>query len=161
MNANRRNPNPNMNANDFSPEFLNNQQTERECIRSPADSQPLASIGCSDLLLKDEVYRVVGCAMEVLNGIGHGLHEKPYENALVVEFGLRAIPFRQQPRYPILYKGVNVGEYVPDLIAFDAVVVDAKVIEAITDHERGQMLNYLRITGLKVGVILNIKRAKL
>jgi len=113
------------------------------------------------LLLKDEVYRIVGCAMEVLNGLGHGLHEKPYENALVVEFGLQGIPFVQQPRFDILYKGVNVGEYVPDLIAFNAVVVDAKAIEAITDHERGQMLNYLRITGHKVGVILNFKRAKL
>lgn len=87
--------------------------------------------------------------------------KKPYENAIVVEFGLRAIPVLQQPRYPILYKGINVGEYVPDLIAFNAVVVDAKVIEAITDHERGQMLNYLRITGHKVGVILNFRRAKL
>ncbi|MEI6781776.1 MAG: GxxExxY protein [Verrucomicrobiota bacterium] len=114
-----------------------------------------------ELILKAEVYKVVGCALEVLNGIGHGFHEKPYENAIVVEFGLRAIPVLQQPRYPILYKGINVGEYVPDLIAFNAVVVDAKVIEAITDHERGQMLNYLRITGHKVGVILNFRRAKL
>lgn len=50
-----------------------------------------------ELLLKEEVYQIVGCAIEVLNGIGHGLHEKPYENALVVEFGLRGIPFVQQP----------------------------------------------------------------
>src|SRR6266581_7490927 len=113
------------------------------------------------LLLKNEVFQVVGCAIEVLNTLGHGLHEKPYENALVVEFGLRKIPFAQQPRFDVLYKTVKVGEYVPDLIAFNAVVVDAKVIEAITDQERGQMLNYLRITGLKVGVILNFKRAKL
>ena len=109
----------------------------------------------TELLLKDEVYQVVGGAMEVLNGLGHGLNEKPYENALVVEFGLRRIPFVQQPRFEVRYKGVNVGEYIPDLIAFNSVVVDAKVIEAITDHERGQMLNYLRITGHKVGVILN------
>ncbi|MBI3868664.1 MAG: GxxExxY protein [Verrucomicrobia bacterium] len=113
------------------------------------------------LLLKDEVYRIVGCSMDVLNGLAHGLHEKPYENALVVEFRLQGIPFVQQPRFDILYKNVNVGEYVPDLIAFNAVVVDAKVIEAITDHERGQMLNYLRITGHKVGVLLNFKRTKL
>ena len=113
------------------------------------------------LILKEEVYRIVGCAIEVLKGVGHGLHEKPYENALVVEFGLRGIPFVQQPRYPVIYKNVNVGEYVPDLIAYDAVVVDAKVIEAITDHERGRMLNYLRITGHKVGLILNFRRAKL
>jgi GxxExxY protein len=115
----------------------------------------------TELILKEEVYKVVSCALEVLNGIGHGFHEKPYENALVVEFGLRGIPVLQQPRYPIQYKGVNVGEYVPDLIAFNTVVVDAKVIEAITDHERGQMLNYLRISGHKVGVILNFRRAKL
>jgi GxxExxY protein len=113
------------------------------------------------LLLKDEVYLVVGCALEVLNTIGHGLHEKPYENALVVEFGRRAIPFVQQPHYPLLYKGVNVGEFVPDLVAWNAVVVDTKVIEGITDNERGQILNYLRITGHKVGVLLNFKRAKL
>src|SRR5215467_9087617 len=115
----------------------------------------------SELLLKDEVYKIVGCAIEVLNGLGHGLHEKPYENALVVEFELHGILLAQQPRYPITYKNVNVGEFVPDLIAFNNVVVDAKVIDAITDHERGQMLNYLRITGLKVGVILNFKRARL
>jgi GxxExxY protein len=114
-----------------------------------------------ELLFKDEVYQLVGCAIEVLNGLGHGLHEKPYENALVVEFGLRKIPFTQQPRYDIVYKHVKIGEYVPDLIAFVAVVVDTKVIDAITDHERGQMLNYLRISGLKVGVILNFKPAKL
>jgi GxxExxY protein len=114
-----------------------------------------------DLLFKDEVYSIVGCALEVLNTLGHGLHEKPYENALVVEFRLRAVPFAQQPRYPVLYKGVHVGEYVPDLIAWNAVVVDAKVIEAITDHEQGQMLNYLRFTKYKVGVILNFRRAKL
>jgi len=115
----------------------------------------------TDLLFKDEVYRIVGCAIEVLNGIGHGFHEEPYENALVVEFRLKSIPFIQQRRYPILYKDVSVGEYVPDLITFDAVIVDTKVIEKITDHERGQMLNYLRITGLKVGVILNFKHPKL
>jgi GxxExxY protein len=114
-----------------------------------------------DLIAKEEVFRIVGAAMEVLNSIGHGLHEKPYENALVVEFRLGDVPLVQQPRYPITYKGATVGEYVPDLIAFDAIVVDAKVIDTITDHERGQMLNYLRITGHRVGVILNFKRAKL
>jgi len=57
------------------------------------------------LLFKEEVFRVVGCAIEVLNTLGHGLVEKPYENALVVEFGLQEIPFRQQPSFEIIYKG--------------------------------------------------------
>jgi len=110
---------------------------------------------------EDETRQIIGCAMEVLNGLGHGLLEKPYENALVVEFELRGIPFKQQPRFDVIYKNVKVGEYIPDLIAFDRVVVDTKVIEKITDLEIGQILNYLKITGLKVGLILNFKRPKL
>jgi len=113
------------------------------------------------LLLKEEVFQIVGSGIEVLNTLGHGLVEKPYENALVVEFGLRKIPFRQQPSFDVLYKGHQVGLFVPDLIAFDTIVVDTKVIDRITDHEKGLMLNYLRITNSRVGVILNFKRAKL
>jgi GxxExxY protein len=114
-----------------------------------------------ELLLKDEVYQIVGCAMEVLNALGHGLLEKPYENALVVEFGLKGIPYKQQARFPVIYKSVQVGEYIPDLIAFDQIVIDAKTIEAIGNNERAQLINYLKITGLRVGLILNFKHAKL
>ena len=113
------------------------------------------------LLLKDDVFQIVGCAIEVLNTLGHGLVEKPYENALVIEFLLRKMPFKQQPSYDVLYKGHKSGLFVPDLIVFDALVVDTKVIDKITDHERGLMLNYLRITTLRVGVILNFKHRKL
>lgn len=113
------------------------------------------------LLRKEEVYRIVGAALEVLNGIGHGLNEKPYENALVVEFNLRGITYKQQPQYKVLYKGNEVGLFIPDLVAFDSVVVDAKVIESISDTERGQILNYLKISKLRVGVILNFKKPKL
>lgn len=113
------------------------------------------------LLLKEEVFQIVGAAIDVLNHLGHGFHEKPYENALVIEFGLRKIPYQQQPRFDVVYKTIKVGEYIPDLIAFGATVVDTKVIDRISDHERGQMLNYLRITSLRVGVILNFKSAKL
>ncbi len=104
---------------------------------------------------------ILNCAFEVINTIGHGLLEKPYENALCVEFGLRGIPYVQQVRFPVLYKSVEVGIYVPDLIVFSEVVVDTKVIDRITDHDLGQMLNYLSITGLDVGLIVNFKRSKL
>ena len=113
------------------------------------------------LLLKDEVYRIVGCAFEVMKVLGHGLNEKPYESALVVEFGFQGMPCDQQHRYEVVYKGVRVGEYVPDLVVFGSIVVDVKTIDHITDHERGQMLNYLRITKVPVGLILNFKHAKL
>jgi GxxExxY protein len=113
------------------------------------------------LLFKEEVFRIVGCAIEVLNTLGHGLVENPYENALVVEFGLQGIPFQQQASFDIFYKGHKVGLFVPDLIAFDAIVVDAKVIDRITDHERRLTLNYLRTTKLRVGLIVNFKQPKL
>ncbi len=113
------------------------------------------------LIFEDETRQIIGCAMEVLNVLGHGLPEKPYENALVVELGLKNIPYVQQPRYDVVYKGTRVGEYVSDLIAFHKVVVETKVIEHIGDYEIGQILNYLKITGLKVGLLLNFKRAKL
>ena len=115
----------------------------------------------SELFFKEEVFKVVGCAMEVLNTLGHGLLEKPYENALVVEFQLRGIPYKQQPRFPVIYKSVSVGEYVPDLIVFDSIIIDTKVIQSIGNNEKAQMINYLKITGLKVGVLLNFKHSKL
>ena len=115
----------------------------------------------SPLLHKQEVYNIVNCALEVHNALGPGLHEKPYENALAVEFGLREIPYNQQERFPVWYKSVQVAEYIPDLIAYGKIVVDTKVIDRIGDHEMGQMLNYLRITELRVGLILNFKPTKL
>jgi GxxExxY protein len=114
-----------------------------------------------ELLLKEEVFQIVGCAMEVVNTLCPGLLEKPYENALTVELGLRQIPYQQQKRFRVRYKGVDVGEYIPDLIVIDQIVVDTKVISKIGNHEKGQMLNYLKITGLRVGLILNFKHAKL
>lgn len=113
------------------------------------------------LLCEEQTRGIIGCAMEVLNTLGHGLLEKSYENALCVEFGLRNILYRQQPRYDVVYKNVCVGEYIPDLIVNASVIVDTKTIERITDHEIGQILNYLKITGLHVGLILNFSYAKL
>lgn len=114
-----------------------------------------------ELLLRKEVFAVVGCAIEVLNVRGHGLHEKIYENCLCVEYRLRGIPYTQQERHSVTYKREIVGEYVPDLVVQKKLIVDAKTIERITDHERGQVLNYLRITGLPVAVILTFKHARL
>ena len=117
--------------------------------------------GESKLLFKPETERIIGFAFEVLNELGHGLNEKPYENSLIVLFKLNDIEFEQQRRFAVAFRGVQVGEFIPDLIAFGSVIVDAKVIDRISDHERGQMLNYLRITKLRVGLILNFKNPRL
>jgi GxxExxY protein len=114
-----------------------------------------------ELILKTEVYAIISCSLEIINGIGHGLHEKPYENSLAVEFRYGGIPFEQQRSFPVVWRDTQVSEFIPDLIAYGKIVVDTKTIERITDIERGQMLNYLRITGLPVGLITNFKKPTL
>ena len=121
----------------------------------------LKAEGNARLLFQAETHQIIGCAFEVLNALGHGLYEKLYENALVIEFGLRGIPCEQQRRFDVLYKGRSIGFYQPDLVVFACVIVDTKTIERITDEDRGRMLNYLRITGLRVGLLLNFKHPKL
>lgn len=111
--------------------------------------------------LKEESDRIIGCAMRIHNEVGHGFHEKPYENALVIEFADQGIPCEQQRQFPMTYKNKPIGIYIPDLIVYHSIIVDAKVIECITDHEIGQMMNYLKISGLKLGYIINFKHKKL
>ncbi len=114
-----------------------------------------------ELILRDEVYSIISCALEIINGLGNGLHEKPYENSLVVEFQHRGIPFIQQPKFPVMWRNVLVGQFIPDLIAYEKIIVETKTIDYISPLERGQMLNYLRITSLPVGLIINFKKPKL
>ncbi len=132
--------------------------TDREISLTQVDSTvpDLANAVSTKFLLKQESHEILGCAFDVLNELGHGLNEKCYENALVIEFRAREIPYEQQKRFDVLYKQQPVGLFIPDLIAFSAMIVDTKAIDRITDHERGQMLNYLRITKLRVGLILNL-----
>jgi GxxExxY protein len=114
-----------------------------------------------ELLFKDEVYNIVNAAIEIINILGHGLFEKVYENALLVEFSLRNIPCLQQRHFIVKYKDHEVGEYIPDLIVHNEIIVEIKTIDKITNHERGQVINYLRLTGLRLGLILNFKKSKL
>ena len=125
------------------------------------DRPDLRRGGESKLVLRAETEQIIGFAFAILNEVGHGLDEKIYENALTVMFKLNGIAFDQQRRFPVLFRDVRVGEFIPDLIAFGSVIVDTKVVDRITDHERGQMLNYLRITKLRVGLLLNFKNARL
>ena len=113
------------------------------------------------LIEKELVYRIVGCAIDVLNDLGHGLREKSYERALCVEFRHQGIAYSQQKRYPVFYRGEQVDEFIPDLEIEDRVLAEAKTVESIGAEQRGQMLNFLRVTKKQVGVILNFKHPKL
>ena len=111
--------------------------------------------------IDDLIYKVVGAAMRVHSEIGYGLREKTYERALVVELKYLGISLSQQSCYPVIYRGVKVDEYIPDLEIEEALLVDTKVIEAIGERELGQMLAYLRITGKTTGLIINFKHPSL
>ncbi len=113
------------------------------------------------LIEKDLVYKIVGCAMAVHNEIGHGFREKTYENALCVEFKHEGLEYAQQSVFPVMYRSEKVDRYIPDLIVENKIIVDTKTVESIIDEHRGTILNYLRITNLKVGLIINYKHPKL
>ncbi len=115
----------------------------------------------TNLLFAEEVYEIVGCALEVVKHLGHGLLEKPYEKAMAIELGLRNIPVDQQRRYDVCYKNEKIAEYIPDLVVYDKIIVEIKTIPRITKVEKGQLINYLKITGLEVGVIFNFKNSQL
>jgi GxxExxY protein len=115
----------------------------------------------SDVMYADEVYQIIEFALKILNEVGHGFHEKIYENGLMVEFKKNNIEYLQQPDYKIEYEGEVLGIFRPDLIFHGKIVIDTKTIDRITDHERGKMINYLRKTEKRLGLIINFKYAKL
>jgi len=119
------------------------------------------SLNSEKLSKDDPVYKIIGSAMAVLNSIGHGLREKTYERALMVEFRHQGMDYETQKIFPVFYRGEKVDEFIPDLIIDGGMVVDTKTVESINNDHIGQMLNYLRITRLKVGLLLNFKHSQL
>jgi GxxExxY protein len=105
--------------------------------------------------------RIIGAAMEVHRELRNGLDEKLYENALCIEFAEQGIFFDQQKIYNVFYKNRPIGKLIPDLIVDQSVIVDTKVVEIFNDAHISQMIGYLRITGLKVGLLINFKHASI
>jgi len=106
-------------------------------------------------LYGDLTYRIMGAAMEVHNTLGHGFLEAVYEAALAHEFDLQSIQFERQKRLAVRYKGVIVGEYVADFLVEGKVVVELKATRGLTEVDEAQLLNYLKGTGLRVGLLFN------
>jgi GxxExxY protein len=104
--------------------------------------------------------RIIGAAIRVLDALRPGLDEKLYENALVIELAKQGLLPEQQKFFPVHYNGKFIGKLIPDLIVKD-VVVDAKVVTAFTPDHIAQMLGYLNITGLPLGLLLNFRYRKL
>ena len=103
--------------------------------------------------------KIIGCAIEVHRELGPGLPEMVCETALCIELESRAIPFKRQMGVPIYYKGQLISEHRPDLIVADEIIIEVKSIERIAPVHIAQVQTYLRITSLKVGLILNFNSA--
>ena len=110
----------------------------------------------TELLYKDESYKLIGACMEVYNEKGFGFQEAVYQECLELELGFQSIPYDPQQRLRLDYKGHPLEQvYIPDLLCFGEVVLELKAVSILTDQHRGQVLNYLRATGMKLGVLIN------
>lgn len=108
----------------------------------------------------DGTYEIIGLAMHVHRTLGSGLREKPYENALVIALRNAGFPVKQQLAYPIRYEGEIVGDCIPD-ITVGEILIDPKSVDTMGESENAQMLNYLRISGRSIGLVINFKNPKL
>jgi len=101
---------------------------------------------------------IICCFYHVYNTLGDGFLEKVYENALAIELGERGLPVQQQVPVQVSYKRVPVGHYVCDLLVDNKVIVEIKAVRSLQPEHEAQILNYLKATGLEVGLLLNFGR---
>ena len=124
-------------------------------------ARPVYGVSEQVMDLNERTSSIIGAAHKVLFELKPGLDEKLYERALVIELTKLGHQCDAQKRFPVHYKGEHIGTLIPDLIIDEVVIVDTKVVSAFNDTHLAQMLGYLNITGLKTGLLLNFKQAKL
>ncbi len=108
------------------------------------------------LLHEEETYAILGACFEVYKEKGCGFLESAYQECLAIEFGLRGIPFETQPELRLTYKDRALQQtYRPDFVCYRAIVVELKAASALTDEHRAQLHNYLKATGLRLGLLAN------
>ena len=117
----------------------------------------------TQLILKDEVYAIAGAAIEVHRELGPGLLESVYQEAMKLELSARSVPFEAEKPISIEYKGQRLSQkYFADLVCFEQIIVELKALSRLSGSEQAQVLNYLKATGFKVGVLINFgSRGKL
>ncbi len=104
---------------------------------------------------KELTEKIIKCVFEVYNILGSGFLEKVYENALVEELQKNGLKATSQIPITVLYKGKNVGEYTSDIVVEDKIIIEIKAVEKIIDIHELQIKNYLKATGLEVGLLIN------
>jgi GxxExxY protein len=108
-----------------------------------------------DLAHNELTRAVIGAAMEVHSNLGPGFLESVYEEAMAIEFNLRKTPYEKQKAIPVMYKGEKAKDFFCDILVDGKVLVELKALKAITNVEEAQVLNYLKATGLNVGLLIN------
>ncbi|MCK4283547.1 MAG: GxxExxY protein [Candidatus Brocadiae bacterium] len=106
----------------------------------------------------DLTEKIIGAAYAVYNALGYGFLEKVYENALCIELRKAGLRVQQQYAVQVRYKGELVGDYVADLLVEDKVIVEAKALSALQAVHEVQLVNYLKATGIEVGLLINFGR---
>ncbi len=114
-----------------------------------------------EFIYKELTSEIIEASFNVHNTIGCGLLEKVYENSLAWELELRGKRISSQKEFKVVYREKEVGTYYADLIIDDKVILEIKSVEKIDNIHRAQLLNYLRISGKRVGLIINFARPKL
>ena len=109
-----------------------------------------------DLIYEEETYKIIGAAMEVHSRLGSGFLEAVYQEALAIEFEKRSIPYIKEAKLEITYKERTLLKfYQADFICYDKIIVETKAQKELTGIDEAQVINYLKATGLKIGLLIN------
>jgi len=110
----------------------------------------------TEIIFKEESYRIMGACFEVYKEKGNGFLEAVYQECLSMEFARQGISFVEKPRLQLDYKGQELRQtYEPDFICFDEIIVEIKALKSLADEHRAQIINYLKATGKQLGVLVN------
>jgi len=113
-----------------------------------------------NIIYKDLSYKIVELALEVHNELGCGFLEKVYENALMILLDREGMPAKQQAPADVYFQKKVVGQYFADILVDNKIILELKTIDVISDVHKAQILNYLRATGIKLGLILNFAKPR-
>jgi len=110
----------------------------------------------TEILFRDESYKLMGACFEVYKEKGNGFLEAVYQECLALEFTEQGIPFTEKPRFGLDYKGRGLKQtYEPDFLCFGEIVVEIKAVKQLADEHRAQAINYLKVTGKQLGLLIN------
>ncbi|MBQ6276424.1 MAG: GxxExxY protein [Bacteroidales bacterium] len=110
----------------------------------------------AEIIYKEESYKIIGAIYEVYNTLGTGFLESVYQEALEYELSQRGIPFMSHPELKIKYHDIVLShKFIPDIVCYDKIIVELKSVSEICDSHLAQLINYLKASGMKLGLLVN------